>query len=340
MATLKEVAERAGITVTTVSRVLNNRGYISEKTRKRVYEVMEELHYQPNEIARSLTKKRTNAIGLIVPSARHPFFASIIHYMEYYAMQHKSKIFLCIARQKRELEQAYLDILRSNQVSGVISCARMVDIEHYHKLNMPVVLVENMADESDYSVCCDNYQGGDLATKYLIACGCKKLMMILGVAPQPLPADSRSQAFIDACEKYGVEYKIASTSESQFLKMDYGSDMERLIQEYEGVDGIFASSDVIAARVIQACAKLGIRIPEQLQIVGFDDVPIASLTTPQITTIRQPVAQMCSHAVTSIFQQLEGRDSPHSIVLPVSLVKRETTRNNKKIIENGIVQDM
>src|SRR5690606_26731085 len=120
MATIKDVAERVGVSVTTVSRVLNNRGYLSENLKRRVYEAMRELNYQPNELARSLLRKKSNIIGLIIPDITHPFFGEIARYVEYYAYKNKYKILLCNTQLNRSKEQEYLNMLKASQVDGII----------------------------------------------------------------------------------------------------------------------------------------------------------------------------------------------------------------------------
>jgi family./Bacterial regulatory proteins, lacI family. len=174
MATIKDVAERAGVTVTTVSRVLNNRGYISEKTREKVYEAMKELNYQPNELARSLYRKKSYLIGLLIPSVAHPFFAELTNYIEYYAYQNDYKILLCNSGQDVEKEKEYIDMLKRHQVDGIIIGSHTLKAEQYINVNLPIVAIDRYFSEKIPYVASDNYNGGVLATKLLIQKGCKK----------------------------------------------------------------------------------------------------------------------------------------------------------------------
>lgn len=325
MPTLKDVAEKSGVTVTTVSRILNNRGYISEKTRKKVYDTMKEINYQPNELARSLTKKRTNIIGIIVPSVMHPFFSQVVNYMEFYAYQLGYKIMVCNSYHQKSKETEYIDMLKSNKVSGIILCSRTKDIEKSLNVDMPVVTFERTAPADVISVLCDNYKGGEIAANHLVALGCKNLVHISGSIDVPTPADKRRDAFIDVCKKNNVEYKVFYTNEAQFQSMDYEEFIESIIVENNGIDGVFASSDVIASQVIHACFKNSIKIPNDLKLIGFDDVDIASLVTPRLTTIQQPIKEMCKHSIDNIINKLDGKVVPIQTVLPVTFIKRETT---------------
>ena len=325
MATLKDVAERAGITVTTVSPVLNDRGYISQQTREKVYQAMKDLNYQPNEAARSLSKKRMQVIGVIVPSVMHPFFSKVVNYLEYYASLNRYKIMLCNSFHQRDKEAEYLEMLRSNKVSGIVLCSRTEETEAFSQLDMPLITFERSIAGDIPFVGCDNYQGGQLATEHLYGKGCRILAHIGGTIDVSMPADARRQGFLDTCARYGLQGTVFNTYEAQFQAMEYQEYIVKILRENPQFDGIFASSDVIAAQVLQACSLLGIRVPQDLKLVGFDDVEVASLTTPKITTIRQPVEEMCHYAVSNILHKLEQKVIPNKTVLPVQLIERETT---------------
>lgn len=324
MATIKDVAEKAGITVTTVSRVLNNRGYISDKTRAKVYKVMEELDYQPNEIARALAHKQTKLIGAIVPALLHPFFSACINYIEKYAAINGFKLLICNSERNNEKELEYIEMLKSNKVSGIILCTRSGNTAK--KLGkLPVVTIERSISEMIPAVMCDNYLGGELATRLLLAKGCKNPVIICGSPKVHLPADDRARAFADTCEKQGIVPKFFTTNEQQFNARSYRDEVARMLDEDPGIDGVFASSDVIGAQVLQVCDNRSIKVPEQMKVVGFDDVEISSLTTPQLTTIHQPIEEMCKYAVETILRRIAGETVPTKTILPVSLIERDST---------------
>lgn len=325
MATIKDVAREAGLTVGTVSRVLNSRGYISEATREKVYQVMKDLNYQPNEVARSLSKSKTNTIGVIVPHIVHPYFAKMISNLEKAASDKGFKILLCNSREERERELEYLEMLKSNRVAGLILCSATVKTETLADLGIPVITVERNAGMGTASVECDNYYGGVMAARHLIACDCKYIINFGGVEKTEMPADSREVGFLDVCRQYGITGIASKSRENEYYTMDYHEYIEKIIMEHPEADGIFASSDLIAAQVLQVCAKLGIGVPEQMKLVGFDDVNVASLTTPPITTIHQPVKEMAETSVELIIKCNQGEIIPTKTILPISLVKRGTT---------------
>ena len=327
MATIVEVARLAGVTPTTVSRVINNRGYISEKTKKRVHEAMDELGYQPNEIARSLTKQKSNTIGVIVPHISHPYFAKLISNLENEAAKKDYKIILCNSKEKAEKEKQYLDMCKSNRVAGIIICSGNVESNKINTGGIPVVLLEKNFEEGKLGIQCDNYQGGKLATEHLIECGCKKILHLSGVIDEEMPADNREKAFIDVCSKNEIEYFIKKYDIDTYNQMNYYDYIKAALNEIEGVDGIFASSDLIAAQVIQVCNEIKIRIPEDIKLVGFDDVDISQLTTPRITTVHQPIKEMARLSIELIDAKYNNIEVNEKTILPIKLIIRESTVN-------------
>lgn len=325
MATLKDVAKETGLTVSTVSRVLNNRGYISEATRQKVYDAMKKLNYRPNEVARSLSKQTTNTIGVIVPHIRHPYFAELISNIENQAYRYGLKILLFNSQEKNEREWEYMEMCTSNRVAGIILCSGTVGVEKFTGLNIPLITIERYLENGTAAVECDNLQGGRLAAKHLIECGCKNLIHISGVHETAMPADDRATGFREVCTQYGVNYQVADTSAFDYNHLEYHKILEKLLTENPDTDGIFASSDLIAAQLLQVCHRLKKDVPGQLKIVGFDDVNIASLTTPPITTIHQPIREMAKMAVELLVSASKGELVPNRTTLPVSLVVREST---------------
>ena len=327
MATIVDVAKLAGVTPTTVSRVINNRGYISEKTKSKVHEAMDQLSYQPNEIARSLTKQRSNTIGVIVPHISHPYFSKLISNLENEAAKKDYKIILCNSKDTATKEKKYLDMCKSNRVDGIILCSGNVEYNMINTGNIPIVLLEKNFEKGKLGIQCDNYQGGCLATEHLIKCGCKRIVHFSGVIDEEMPADNREKAFIDVCSKNEIEYFIKKYDIDTYNQMNYYDYIKAALNEIEGVDGIFASSDLIAAQVIQVCNEIKIRIPEDIKLVGFDDVDISQLTTPRITTVHQPIKEMARLSIELIDAKYNNIEVNEKTILPIKLIIRESTVN-------------
>lgn len=324
MANLKDVASLAGLSVATVSRVLNNRGYISSNTRKKVYDSMKALNYQPNEIARSLFRQHTNIIGVIVPSVGNPFFGKLVEFIESYAAEKGFKILLCNSYHEKKKEIDYIQMLKSNKVDGIIIGSRTTDLGKYMDIGLPFVSIDRILTENTPCVSCDNYHGGEIATRSLIEKGCKNLVFFGGSPNLNLMANKRRDAFVETCEKSGIKYTILSTNENELTSMDYTESIEKIFTDHPECDGVFASNDIIAAQVIQVAAQKGRKIPKDLKVIGYDDIIIAKLTTPTITTIHQPVDQMSRYVINIILDEMKGEIVPLRTILPVKLIKRET----------------
>ncbi len=324
MATLKDVARESGLTVGTVSRVLNNRGYISDKAREKVEKAMKKLNYRPNEVARSLSKSSTNTIGVIVPHVRHPYFTEMISNLENQAYKKGYKILLCNSRSIQEKEREYIEICTSNKVAGIILCSGTVPVEVFDEIGIPVVTIERFLDNGTAAVECDNRQGGALAAEKLISCGCRHLLHVGNIGGLFMPADMRTEGFREVCERENVPFVELLTEEIQYNSMKYGELIEDALQKYPETDGLFANSDVIAAQTLQICRKLDIAVPERLKVIGFDDVFLATLTTPQLTTVHQPIKEMAEIAINLLHDSAMGKLVPKRTVLPVCLAERET----------------
>jgi len=325
MSTLKDVAEKAGVTVTTVSRMLNNRGYVSEKTKKKIRQAMKELNYQPNALARALSRKKSDFIGLIVPSASHMFFCKIVDYIEHYVSKHGYKLLLCNSNLEPKKEIEYFNMLSANKVAGVIIASRTQNIDKNIEIDAPVISIDRVISPVIPSICSDNYQGGVLAAEHLIAKGCKKLVHRSGSSNLNMDANKRFFGFKEVCERKGVPYIVVDATEDQFLSMHYEDIINMLLDKHPDIDGIFTSNDIIAAQAIAICKRRNIKIPDQIKIVGYDDIDLCTLISPSITTIRQSIKEICQYAVECIIYKADNKTIPSNVTFPVTLIERETT---------------
>ncbi|WP_320128276.1 LacI family DNA-binding transcriptional regulator [uncultured Sphaerochaeta sp.] len=325
MATLKDVSKETGLSIGTISRVLNSRGYISEETKAKVFQAMKKLNYQPNELARALSKSSSSVIGVIAPSIRHPYFANLVESIEGTAGRAGYQVLLLLSNGKKEKEATLLEQCKKNRVMGIILCSGLFSTSRLKDMDIPVVTIERMREHATASVECDNKQGGKIAAEHLIAKGCKNLLHVAGVQGSTMPADKRSQGFLQVCEKMHVIHHEISFSETMYENMEYHDFFNNLLKTFPQTDGIFCSSDVAAAQFIQVCHSMGIRIPEDIKVIGFDDIPLSRMTSPTLTTIHQPLKEMAEMAFTLLLGAKEGRMGPTSLTLNVTLIQREST---------------
>lgn len=321
MVSIKDVANYAGVSVATVSRAINNKGYIHEDTLKKVKKAIDDLNYQPNEIARSLNSKTSKLIGLFVPSVEHYFFAELTYIVESTANKYGYKVLLCNSEVDAEKEKSYIEMLKQNQVAGIIMASQNMDVDYYKNIGFPLVMVERHFSTEIPYVVSDNYYGGVLATQKLIDCGCKYLGHIAGTK-DIRPANRRTDAFKEIASKNNIKYVIEQCS----IGYDAGYKAAyKLLENHPDLDGIFCSSDEVALALMSVAKKFGKKVPEDLNIVGFDGVKLASILG--ITTIKQPIQEMGEAAVELLMKQIEeGVRKLESKIFPISLVEGITTK--------------
>ena len=324
MVTIKDVASKAGVSVTTVSRVMNNRGPLSEATKKAVHDAMEELGYLPNDVARALGKNSLNIIGLIVASIKHPFFSELVHEFEYYAYMRGYKLMVFATDYDYEKERQSVNLLRRSMVDCIIYASHSMGSDYLEDMHVPAVTLENTYTGIP-AIVSDNAQGGFLAARHLIARGCRNLIHISGQLDLHLKAEDRTESFVKECERKHVKYEVYSASERMLSKLDYSELISQIFGEHPDADGIFASSDVIAAQCLQYALSLGYQVPEELKIVGYDDVTLSRLVYPPLTTVRQNIKELVKTAMDTVENLLENREVPEIQKIPVSFVERRTT---------------
>ena len=324
--TLQDVANRAGVTVTTVSRMLNGRVRVSEKTRAKIDQAMQELGYHPNELARSLAKKSSNLIGLMVPSARQYFFADLIQSVENAVAARGCQLLLCVSDQEAKKENAYYQMLLRDRVRGIIVASYSQGFDRIAHSGAPLVYVERQAEDGTPSALMDSRQGGRLAGEHLIHKGCKNLLYLSGNASKNSVSNQRYEGFCAACEAGGLARPaLVEARWEEFISLDYSETICRLFAAYPDTDGILTSNDLMAATLVRYCLRHGIAVPGQLKIVGYDDTAFAALCPIGLTTIHQPIEEIAAFAVDCIIRCAEGEVVPSTTVFPVRLVEREST---------------
>ena len=324
MATMREVAKLAGVSVATVSRVLNQNGYVNQETEKRVKEAIQTLNYKPNEVARSLYKKSSRTIGLIVPDISNPFFPELVRAVEDVMNIYDYTVILCNSDEKGDKEKEYIDILKQRYVDGIILTTNQLTSEELSHINVPVVVLDRPLDHSFPSVVANNYEGARMATNYLYKQGCRRIAHIQGTL-HVVNALERFRGYQDEMKSLGLwDETLVFIGNYQMSEAKIAT-MEALTNQK--IDGIFAGNDVMAAGALKAAQQLGLRVPEDLAIIGYDNIPLAEMTTPELTTISQPIYDMGAIAARLLVKKIEGKpiDQIHH-VLPVKLVRRESTR--------------
>lgn len=278
MSTIEDVAKYSGFSTATVSRVLNNKGPVSEKAVLAIQEAMRQLDYHPNNMARALVMGHSNTIGVILPSHNTYFWNEVAVEMEKSAREIGYHIVFRFAEPDREEIDRCVSDLRASQVSGIIQAAGQRE-DVVKAANIPILSLISNRDGIP-AVVSDDDQGGRLATRHLIERGCTYLVHISGDLSCSNHADQRSFAFIRECEHQGIPYRLYQGYSQQAPEEQCLTLIQHIFAENPRLDGIFAGNDIMAARCVSYALSRGIRIPDQLRVVGYDDISISSLLYP------------------------------------------------------------
>ena len=319
MATIKQVAELAGVGTSTVSRYLNARGYISEEAKEKIKNACEQLNYMPNELARAMKSNHSKTIGVMIPTICNPFFTELVHIIEQNLLKQGYKTVLCNTNGDIELERNYLNMAISNRFDGIILITGSYEFMEL-KADIPIILLDRInEDDLNYiTLTSNNRQGAALATEHLIACGCKKILY-LSSNEQIIPAKIREDMFVETVVKHKVSYTVRNNSEVDIIEL------KKMIED--GVDGIFAWNDISAIQCIGWLSELGIVIPDQVQVMGYDNIDIAEYVHPKLTTIAQPLAELATKASEYIVRLIDKNIAPPiNIQLDNTLVVRQSTK--------------
>ncbi|NMD69800.1 LacI family transcriptional regulator [Bacillus sp. DNRA2] len=329
MATIRDVAKRAGVSVATVSRALNDNGYVHEETRKLINQAIQELNYQPNEVARSLYKKKSMLIGLLLPDIRNPFFPELARGVEDTMQEHGLRLIIGNADEKPEKEIDYIQTFKQNNVIGLITATNQTDTNHYENLTFPVVFLDRISKQYP-SVYADGLTGGKLAAKEIIRRGSKRITLLRG--PMELTtAQDRFKGAIDELCNSNVHFNVMTTASFTFA--DAEKTAQELFEKFPETDGVIAGNDLGAAAILHEALRRGISIPDELQIIGYDDIPLSSLLYPPLSTIRQPAYDMGKEAAKLLIAIINNEIIEHkNIQLPVTFIERQSTR---KVEDNG-----
>ncbi|MBP2058824.1 LacI family sucrose operon transcriptional repressor [Lactobacillus colini] len=329
MAKLTDVAKLAQCSVTTVSRVINNYGYISDRTRQKVHQAMKELNYQPNSLARSLQGKKTKLVGVIFPSIANPFFGELVAEIEKQLFSSGYKTILCNAGNDKEKERTYLQMLMANQVDGIIAGAHNLGIDEYQKTGLPIISFDRQLSDNIPIVTADNYQGGCLATQELYDNGARHIYFVGNPVLDGHPTQRRLEGYKETIEKLGLTQHIHPVifGETPELKEMAIKDL----LQFHKVDGIVASDDLTAILVLNIAKKLGIKVPNDLKVIGFDGTDYIQTYHPELSTIVQPLGAIAQLLVKLLEERIADPDKTletSTYKLPVKILKRESSSNN------------
>ena len=329
--TIYDVAREAGVSMATVSRVVNNNPNVKPTTRKKVLEAIERLGYRPNAVARGLASKKTTTVGVVIPDISGAFFAEVARGIEDIANMYNYNIILSNSDTQKEKELRLINTLLEKQVDGLLFMGGEVTDDHkeaFKTAAVPIVLSATYDDEELWpSVNIDNKQGAIDATKVLLAEGHEKVALITGPLTDPVNGYPRYQGYREALDEQGVAFDEAYVRVGNYR---YNSGMEAM-KELLALDkpptAVFVASDVMAVGAIHAVQDAGLSVPEDVSVIGFDNIDIASMVRPLLSTVSQPmydIGAVSMRLLTKLMNKEEVED-PH-VILQHDIVLRESTR--------------
>ena len=329
MATIKDVAALAGVSFTTVSHVMNQTRPVSAPVEAKVKAAIRQLNYVPSGVARSLRARQTGTIGLLVPNNTNSYFAELARGIEDYCERNGYFVFLCNSDDDIRKQQNYLRVLREKRIDGLIVASAGDDAvlaELLAATRVPVVMVDRQIAglEAD-AVQIDHEAGAYLATRHLLELGHRTIGCIGG----PLAMDVsvlRVDGFRRAMAESGIAVGVEAIIQSDFSSPGGYLAAKRLLQTFKP-SGIFASNDMMGIGALRAAAELGLRVPHDVSVIGFDDIELGRYVFPALTTVGQPILSLGEATAQTLLARIAGSLSgaPHRQIMPPSLTIREST---------------
>lgn len=320
--TIRDVAKKANVSVATVSRVINEKGYVYEETRKTVLKIIDELGFEPNQLARSLTNHRSKMIGVIVPHIGTTFYGQLIEGIEQAALSYGYKTMLCNTQDNNQREIDYLKIFEQYNVEGIIVASNFQNKDKLEQLNIPIVSVDHLINDESPSITCNNENGGQVAAKALIESGAKNILLLRGPSFL-ITSQERTRGFLEITEQYGCTVDI---HDFDLIEPD-AEFIYQYLKNNPHVDGIFAMSDTLALIALGCLQQLGRKIPKDVSLVGFDDAPFTKWTSPAISTVSQSVKYMGSESINLLIKSINNEQIPNKhISVEVTYKPRQTTK--------------
>jgi LacI family transcriptional regulator len=328
--TIADIAREAGVSRMTVSRVINKEKGVGDEVRQQIERLIEQLDYRPSHIARSLATRRTYTLGLVVQDISNPFFYGIARGVERVARTEGYGVLLCSTEEDPSYELKVLQILEEKRVDGVILCSsRLTGDELYKALtkHSATVLVNRLlkdhaGQEIIDSVVIDEEVGGQLATLHLTSLGHHAIGFLVGPAIS-FGAQGRTKGYCKALSDSGIPVRQDFILTCQPTVEGGQASARTLLSDHPEITGLFCYNDLVAVGALQACAQLGRKVPDDVAVVGYDDIRLAALVTPSLTTCRVPREQLGQLAVRLLLDRINGRSNDYQkMVVQPELVIR------------------
>jgi LacI family transcriptional regulator len=327
--TINDVARFAGVSRATVSRVLNNQAYVADDVRTRVQAAMDTLGYHPSRTARRMRAMSSDLVGLIIPDIQNTLFQALVRGVEDAAYAQNMNVVLCNTDDIPDKQKVYVRLMQAEQAAGLIVVPTHPNdgamLEPVRNAGIPIILLDRDVNnfEAD-SIRVDNVRGALLAARHLITLGYQRIALIAGTQ-YLTPGRERLQGFYDAMHERGIEIDQALVKVGNF-KIENGYELAlELMNAAAPPDAIFASNNLMTLGALRALHELGLRVPQDVALVGFDDMPWAEDLNPPLTAVSQPGYEIGQQAVQLLLKRIERPDAPFSrVILQPKLIVRQS----------------
>lgn len=334
VATIKDVARLAGVSPSTVSRVIRNSGYVSPRAREAVLAAIQQLGYHPNAVARSMTQQRTHTIGVVISDIANPFFPSVVRGLDDVAHSNGYQLIVCNSDEDPTKEREAVQVLLSRQVDGLVVASTGGAIQELRQAmegGVPVVLLDRLVRlPGADAVGIDNAEAATMAVRHLLELGHRRIGIILG-PPHVHTSKSRLAGYLKALKEYGIEPDPELMRHGDFKESGGYTETKALLQLKQPPSALFTTNNLTTTGALLALREAGIAIPQQMALVGFDDIPWARVVRPALTVVEQPTYLLGTTAAQLLFARLRHREtSPlgRVVQLQANLVVRESCGAN------------
>lgn len=323
--TIDEVARRAGVSISTVSRVLNGLDRVHPQTRQRVLELVHELRYQPSALARGLAIQQTQTLGFVIPTLSDPFYFEIVRGVEEAAASQRHNL-LVVSQLSHRDDRRYLQLFDQRRVDSMVLVGITIPPEELARLvaqGFPVAFLQQDVGDGVYTFLVDNYGGARALAEHLLRRGYRRIAYITGSDYTSDNAE-RLRGLKDALAAHGLSLPESYVTQGDYYRESGYRAMVQLLEKSPSPEAVFAANDQMAIDAMLALRDRGLRVPEDIAVVGFDDIPLAGYVTPPLTTVRQPAYELGYRAACAVLGALHEPVAPARVVLPTQLVIRQS----------------
>lgn len=332
MATIHDIAKHTGVSKSTVSRVLSESGYVKEETRLKIYKAMKDLNYTPNYVARGMRTNKSSTIGLFIPDFSNPFYSELFQGIEQVTRKAGYINLVCHTAKDSKAEMFYIKELIKRQIDGIIMCTYHRDPENLEYLRVlsekkPIVFMDPVFDDENFSyVVCDGFLGTKKAVNYLVEKKCKRIAYIKGPKLHAVTKE-RYRGYLEGIKEAGFKLDKRYIFDGDFTLNSGREAVKHFLNLNDRPDAIVSSTDLMAIGALKELNRNSVKVPEEIKVVGFDNIPMAELMQPTLTTVAQPINELGVNAAELLIKKIENPEtSNQQIVMRCTLIERESSK--------------